>query len=334
MRTRLSLLALLLLGLTFLPLSDALPVSAQGTHDWLVTSDADSGTGTLRWAIEAANQSDGSDRIAFARSMTIRPHSALPPLDDRGINIVASSNGDVSVDDEPTIWLDGASAGDAAGLEVLSSDTEIVGLGIVGFERYGIGVIGAEATDAVIRGNWIGLQTDGSVSANRLSGIAILAGASQVEIRNNRIGGNSSQRRTGHGIVVGGGDTQGVSIQGNVIGIAPDGSPAPNDDGILIVDSAHASVRDNTIGHSKVAGIELRETRESIELLHNWIGIARDGSAAANNIGVFLGPASAGATIGGDRAGNVIAGNRVGIAVEQGAREAIVTGNWIGLVPH
>ena len=47
---------------------------------------------------------------------------------------------------------------------------------------------------------------------------------------------------------------------------------------------------------------------------------------------MFLNEKSSGAQIG-FGAANVIAGNRVGIAIEQGAREAWVRNNWIGLVP-
>ena len=50
-------------------------------------------------------------------------------------------------------------------------------------------------------------------------------------------------------------------------------------------------------------------------------------------MGVFLGPGSAAVRVGSAGA-NVIAANRVGIAVEQGAREAQLWGNWIGLVPQ
>ena len=206
------------------------------------------------------------------------------------------------------------------------------GLGIVGFQRYGIGVIGTEATGARIIGNWIGLRPNGGASPNRLSGVAVIGGARGARIVDNRIAGNSVPERTGHGIVVGGGGSVEAAISGNVIGIGDDGSELPNDDGILIVDSAQATIRGNTIGNSKVAGIELRDTRVPVDIDGNWIGVRRDGEVASNDVGVFLGPGSAAVRVG---AGvpNVIAGNRVGIAIEQGAREAEIWRNWLGLVP-
>ena len=305
--------------------------SAQATSEWIVSSDGDGGAGTLRGAILAANASDGDDVIRFASAMTIRPESSLPALEDDGITIDASF-GEASPDVTPAVWIDGSGARDSAGLEIISSRGVVRGLGIIGFQRYGIGVIGAAANDAVIEGNWVGLRANGLSAANRLSGVAVIGGAAGAAIRDNRIGGNSDERRTGHGIVVGGGGSVEVRIEGNVIGIALDGSAAPNDDGILIVDSAQATIRDNAIGYSNVAGIELRETRKEVRVEGNRIGVRRDGAPAPNDIGVFLGPGSSEARIG-DWGVNIIAANRVGIAVEQGAREASIANNWIGLVP-
>lgn len=321
-------LFLLVAGLVLL----ASQVSAQSTQEWVVTSSADSGQGTLRWAIEGANDSPVDDVIRFSGGMTIRPHSALPTLAGEGISVVGSS-GDASPDVAPRIWIDGDRAGDAAGLEVVAARGLVRGIGIFGFERYGIGVIGVEASQVTIEGNWIGLRADGAASANRLSGVAVLGGARGVQVTNNRIAGNSVRERTGHGVVVGGGGSVDAVVSGNIIGIGHDGSMLPNDDGILVVDSAHAEIRDNTIGNSKVAGIELRETRLQIDVDANRIGIRRDGALAPNDVGLFLGPGSAQARVGSGEA-NVVAGNRVGIAVEQGAREAQIENNWIGLAPR
>ena len=328
LRTTLLALGAVLAGLLAL---GTLPVSAQSTHEWLVSSDGDSGPNTLRWAIEEANESAGGDTIRFASQMTIQLASPLPPLEDADIAIVGSES-ESSADLPPTVWIDGEWAGDAAGLELREANGRVSGLGIVGFERYGIGVIGPDASNAMIEGNWIGLWENGTTSANKLSGIAVLAGARGARIKDNRVGGNSVQGRPGHGIVVGGGGSVGAQIVGNVLGIAADGRAAPNDDGILIVDSAQATIRDNTIGHSRVAGIELRETRQPISIDGNRIGLLRIGRAARNNIGIYLGPDSAEARIGTNKP-NFVSGNRVGIAVEQGAREALIQSNWIGLAP-
>ena len=305
-------------------------VSAQTVHEWTVSSSDDSGAGTLRDAIDSANASSGGDRIVFASAMVIRPQRALPPLIDEDITIDAAF-GAASTDTTPAVWLDGSQAGDAAGIEVDASGAVIRGLGIGGFERYGIGLIGEGVDGARIEGNWIGWSGQGGTSGNDLSGVAVLAGATGVKVVGNRIGGNSSPGRTGHGIVVGGNGSH-ADISGNVIGIAADGSSAPNDDGILVVDRAYAEVRGNVIGYSKVAGIELRDSWLISNIDSNRIGVLASGRLAPNDVGVFLGPGSSGAQVGLGGA-NVIAGNRVGIAVEQLAREAWIQNNWVGLVP-
>ena len=305
--------------------------SGQSTSVIWVVSDGDVGAGTLRAAIRQANDSAGDDLIRFQGAMTIRPRSALPAVRDDGITI-DGSDGEASPEIRPQIWLDGSQAGDSAGLELIAARGVVRGLGVSGFGRYGIGVIGASASDALIEGNWVGLTSHGGQAANRLSGIAVIGGARGAQILENRIGGNSAAGRTGHGVVVGGGGSVDVVISGNVIGIAQDGTPAPNDDGILVVDSAQASIVENTIGNSKVAGVELRETRQPIQIDGNRIGLRRDAGLASNDVGVFLGAGSVDAKIGG-RFANVIAGNRVGIAVEQGARESVIENNWIGLAP-
>ncbi len=313
---------------------DAPDASAQTADEWLVTSDADTGAaGTLRWAIGAANESAGDDVIRFASAMTIRPRSPLPKLSDDGISVDATrTNAAATVDIAPRVWIDGSRAGDASGLELVARRGQVRGLGVVGFQRYGIGLIGVDAVDAELVGNWVGLAANGLASPNRLGGVAVLGGAARARIAQNRLGGNSVEGRTGHGIVVGGDGSVGVQIEGNLIGIALGGGAAPNDDGILIVDSAQAEIRDNTIGNSKVAGIELRDARLRSTVDGNRIGLRRDGAAAPNDVGVFLGPGSANATVGAQRP-NIVAANRVGIAVEQGARDAEIRSNWIGLVP-
>ena len=303
--------------------------SGQSTSEIWVASDGDVGAGTLRAAIEQANESAGDDLIRFQAAMTIRPRSPLPALEDNGITI-DGSNGEASPDIRPRIWLDGSQAGDTAGLELIAARGVVRGLGISGFERYGIGVIGAGATEARIEGNWIGVRANGSASPNRLSGVAVLGGARAARVFHNRIAGNSVANRTGHGVVVGG--SVDAVIRHNVIGIGSDGSALPNDDGILIVDSAQATIEDNTIGNSKVAGIELRQTRHEISIDANRIGLRRDGALAPNDVGIFLGPGSAKARVGSQQA-NIVSGNRVGIAVEQGARESVIENNWIGLAP-
>ena len=222
---------------------------------------------------------------------------------------------------------------------VSGPDIVVRGLGIGGFQRYGIGVIGAAARGAVVESNWLGMTADGRAAApNRLSGIAVLGGAADALIGGecagcgNRIAGNSVPERSGHGVVIGGGGVVGARVIGNTIGLNADGQPLPNDDGVLVVDSAQAELRGNMICASRVAGVEFRETRAASSVDGNRIGVTAEGAPVGNDVGVFFGPGAARIAVGAAER-NIIAANRVGVAVEQGAREVRLLNNWVGLVP-
>src|SRR5690349_15393145 len=67
----------------------------------------------------------------------------------------------------------------------------------------------------------------------------------------------------------------------------------------------------------------------------NWVGVKLDGSAGANNTGIFIDPGSDGATIGGTEVvqRNVIAGNNLEGLDIQGASNAVIRGNYFGVGP-
>ena len=352
---------LLILGL--LSAAIALPqgvphaLHAQPSDVLTVNSGADPGDGecddscTLRDAILTANAREGPDRIEFAIGegpVTIRPLTALPVLEDGGTLIDGSTQpGESSL---PLVYLDGAGVALASGLLITGADVEIRGLAVGNFVRYGLAAIGETAQRARFIGNWVGLSPDGRTAApNQLSGIGVLSGAGGALVGDscdgcgNRVAGNSAPDRTGHGILIGGSGSLAARVLNNVIGLNVDGAALPNDDGILIVDDAHAGIggrrpgEANLISGNRVAGIEVRDTGFlPLRIEGNWIGLSESGDAAvANDIGVFINGGAARVTVGGTSfsAGNVISGNRVGIAIEQLARDVIVVGNLIGLDP-
>jgi hypothetical protein len=99
-----------------------------------------------------------------------------------------------------------------------------------------------------------------------------------------------------------------------------------------------------TIAHLSVtgaqAGIDVIDESQGFTARGDWIGVKLDGTAGPNNTGIFIGPGSDGATIGGSEAGerNVIAGNdsegvhNEGIDIE-GASNAVIRGNYFGVAP-
>ena len=84
-----------------------------------------------------------------------------------------------------------------------------------------------------------------------------------------------------------------------------------------------------------LTGISVINASEGFVAKDNWLGVKLDGSAGANNTGLFLDPNSDNATIGGTAATdrNVIAGNNnEGLDIE-GASGAVVRGNYFGVAP-
>lgn len=83
------------------------------------------------------------------------------------------------------------------------------------------------------------------------------------------------------------------------------------------------------------AAINVINSSEEFEARGNWIGVKLDGTAGANNKGIFIDPDSNGATIGGatESARNVFANNSFeGLDIE-GADNADVLGNYFGVKP-
>ena len=326
----------------------------------VVTSNGDGGDGvcdgscTLREAIEAANASGGGARVTFrlpSGSLTIRPTRALPLLSSAGTVIDGTTQpGFVG---RPVVALEGSGASRASGLVAVVADVEVRGLVVGNFDRYGLAAIGEAAVDSRFVGNWIGLGVDGrSAWPNALGGVALLAGASGTLVGDtcagcgNRIAGNaaavgSAQGQTGHGVLIGGTGTLGGRVWGNVIGLDVDGRALPNDDGILVVDGAHAFIGGrvaaarNVVSGNRVAGVELRDTGFLGAVVEgNYVGTDVSGTrAVGNDVGVFVNGTSPGVLIGGAvvSARNVISGNRVGVAVEQRASGVRLHGNLVGL---
>jgi hypothetical protein len=83
------------------------------------------------------------------------------------------------------------------------------------------------------------------------------------------------------------------------------------------------------------AGIDVIDSSEGFEARDNWIGIRLDGGAEGNTTGIFIGPGSDGATIGGTAPAerNVI-GDNAGVGLDlEGASNATIQGNYFGVTP-
>ena len=362
MRPLIALLLLLLLLLLWLllPLAAALslslshPASGQGQL-FVVTTPSDAGDGlcdqscTLRDALLAANMAGADGQVTFnvgAGPVRIVPTTPLPMITAPGTVIDATTQPGWTAD--PIVMIDGDAAGETSGLVSTAADVEFRGLIVGDFEQYGLVAMGATANGNRFLGNWLGLDRSGTAAApNGRGGIGVLGGAADARIGDtcaacgNRLAGNSVPARTGHGLVIGGAGSSAARIVNNAIGLASDGAALPNDDGILIVDGGRATIggpaadERNLISGNRVAGIELRDTGTgSLRIEGNWIGLSQSGAdTIGNDVGLFVHGDTTQLIVGGPTpsARNVISGNRVGIALEQGARDIAIEGNWFGL---
>ncbi len=211
----------------------ALIVGSPGWADnFTVTNTDNGGKGSLRWAINRANNHLGRDRILFASHLagtTIRPTTALPPLvDDRTL-----INGDINYDGMPDIVLGGNLAGQAEGLRIEGDGCVIKGLAIVRFARSGIFLYIAD--ECAIRSCHVGVNRAGMKAARN--------GLSQIRLQSshhNEIGGPRELDR-------------------NVIAA---GAP-PGQAGIALIGSRENQVRNNNIGIARDGRTPLTPAEES-----------------------------------------------------------------------
>lgn len=304
----------------------------------LVTSTQDSGPGTLRQALLAA---EAGDTISFSTtvfppggSATIFAHSSLPVVTKNGVILNASNAG---------VTLDGSLAPSGVNGITLNADNCVVqGLTIRGFKRDGIMIMsgasgntvggsrsigagpngqgntiiangadgveitGAGADNNVLRGNYIGVDRTGAADAgNTWSGVAIKNGA-----RNNTIGGAASGYRNViggnnyNGVWIGGAGTNGNVVIGNYIGTRADGLGAvPNgQSGVSIPNGA----RNNRVGGAASGEGNL------ISGNHDFgIFISDAGTSGNRVLGNLIGP---------DRTGNATIGQGLGgVIIQNGA---------------
>lgn len=267
-----------------------------------VTSTADSGAGSLRAALVAANATTAADIIAFnipgSGPFTIAPTSAYPvitqPLTINGYTQPGASANSVDEGDNASILvrIDGFGAGaTSSGFFICADSVTIRGLSLTRFQQAGINVGDNSGTDCnitpagtVIDGNFIGLEPDGrSAAGQRFAGIRILRASATL------VGGSTPAAR-------------------NVI--SSNGTFGTNSvtDGVFV---SNATTSNTTING-------------------NYIGTDASGVLDRGNArgGVRLGGSTSGVIVGGVP-GNVIAFNREGIAIDASVVGATITGNDI-----
>jgi parallel beta-helix repeat protein len=287
-----------------------------------VTTNADSGPGSLRQAILDANATAGADTITFnvgSGPQTIALLSALPAITE-AVTIDGTTQPGFTGD--PIIELNGAAAGAGSGLVIQAANVTIRGLVINRFAGSGIQT---EGTNTVITGSWIGLGLDGVTDqGNANFGILCFSPCNALNVGGplpslgNVISGNGSNGVRVLGVTA-------ASIFGNRIGTDRTGLIAvANNTGVEVASSSNVLIDSNVIS-GNVRGIDIRLSND-VTVQTNFIGVGSNGTTAVPN-------ATQGILVegnGNDIRGNTIANNAFqGIAVINAAAGNLISQNRI-----
>jgi hypothetical protein len=316
---------------------------------WRVTTTADSGPGSLRAAIEAANASEGLDYVRFRiPGEGIHDIVVLSPLDITELTVVDGGT-QPGYAGAPRIYVEGNGAvSDVFRLSGNSSGSTLQGLGITAFLGSGI-LVAPGSQGNWIQENWVGFRRDdeGGTILNSSTvigsrGISVQSGANTVRL--NAVSGVQD------GIVLGDDLSTATAIRTNAIhynsiGTDPWGSTAAGygNQGSGIVFGPRA--RETFVGPGNVisgnagTGITMyNASNVGSAVFANKIGVDLYGDHVIGNgqYGVAIAGGARSNSIGADYGGNVIAGNRLagvvlGTTAGGGAGETFVANNIIGM---
>lgn len=316
-----------------------------------VTNANNSGTGSLREALNAANLSAGPDTIVFDPSMAgkiITPTIHFPVIHSDGTVI----RGDINGDGLPDVGLNGAKILDTdvspAGLSVDANDCKIIGLAIGRFPTYGIRAWDVSGLE--IRACHVSAQLDGATTwINRWGGISL------EQCTDCRIGlpGNSNRNIIAAGtsgevlVAVNLLDCQQVTVSNNYIGVTRAGNRVFAGSGLTGVwlGKLQTGSESNTIGGTAlgtgnvIAGLRngvLVDASPNNLIAGNRIGLnaVGNGSLPIEQQGIALFAGSHHTTIGSPLRGgrNYFAGSPIAIAVSgPDNHHDVIQSNWFGL---
>lgn len=325
-------------------------LALRASNPLIVTNTNDSGAGSLREAINAANANSGANTISFAISGT-GPHtitlsSPLPALVGAsdtidGTTQPGSSCGDLWAGTPPTLQIRLNAGAIGTGLHLEAANLLVRGLSITGFTTKVF--VHPSASNANIRCSYIGLLPDGTRGSGTTSGIVVQGAGTVIgglaAGEGNVISGNSS------GIMTASGSTN-TAVRGNFIGTNPTGTSAiANGDGINHQNGAGTwrDITYNLISGNSGIGIRLdtddsiTPSTDTIRIQRNRIGFNRTLSALLANggDGIFFDSGSvSNVLIGGVAAseGNEISGGNDAIDL-RAVSNIRIRGNTIARAP-
>jgi len=318
----------------------------------IVTNAADSGPGSLREAINAANNTLGSVQITFriagAGVKTIAPQAPLPalttPIEIDGYSQPGASPGQLGSTNLPTLLIQLTGTNTVAvcdGLDIMTSNCVLRGLVVNGFGQAGVGLLSG-AMGSRIEGNYIGTGPGGGLAiGNRGDGVVLSSGTQNSIVGGTDAGaGNLVSGNGGNGIAIWGGSTENL-IQGNLIGSDVSGRTALTNaySGVALAGSGNtvgglSAAARNLISGNAWSGVRIDAAMNQV--LGNYIGTDITGTNALGNLsdGVTISGGSQNSRIGGTIAGsgNLISGNGAnGVSAWSGSSGNIVQGNLVGV---
>lgn len=351
----------------------AIGVESSFSVTYTVVSREDSGSGTLRDAITQANASPDLDTIVFSLSNSITVYSVLminsPVIIDGGKTQVVGSrgsaifnffinssnsilkniavvDGDVGVANAAklkivgctigTDWINSTNKGNNIGIcggaEIELGGTSSLERNIIsGNNQYGIEI---DAGTIVVRGNYIGVKSDGATALGNGTGIYNQGGVAII-------GGNGD---AGEGNVISGNIDRGIefrapgSVNGNIIGLNSTHTlPVPNGEGILIKSLVRVGESttgcENIIAGNNGAGIKVSSLGAAI-IRNNYIGLTKMGIEIPNYTGIVCEPGGDKTIIGGleEKQGNYFIGANIGLNIN-GSNANTIVGNTFGVLP-
>ena len=306
-------------------------------NTYTVTTTADSGTGSFRAAIQAANSHSGADTINFkitSGDAVITPTTQLPQLTDQVTIDASTQSGYLN---KPVVRIDGSKCG-GYGLAIRGGNSTVKALDITTFST-GILIMGGN--NNTVKGCQIGIDRGGSLHGNTDKGII-------VQSAGNTIGGTAALDRN----IISGNKNAGIqlytsaaknnTIIGNYIGTNISGTGAiQNGSGVVINGGSYNTIGGTSSGSRNLIsgnngdGVVMNNSGSTNNtVIGNYIGTDVTGTKALANtmygVEISQGYNRVGGTTAGER--NVISGNGnsgVVLWLSSGSHNT-VSGNYIG----